>query len=671
MNVISLQNIEKSYGTRLLFKEVNITFTTEKRLGLVGINGTGKSTFLKILAGRMEADKGTIERNGKASIHYLAQTPDFDTESTLLEAVLDGDHPRLQIVKAFERISREYRQMQESGSDDAKLSRNYMNALEQMDQQDGWQVEQEARIILSKLGFPDVGQKVAMLSGGQKRRLALGQALLYPCDLLLLDEPTNHLDEDSIDWLESYLSVRQGGLLISTHDRYFLDSVCNGILELSNRHMYQYDGNYEEFIALKADREAREAATEEKRRQFLKREIEWVRRGALARTTKQKARLDRYEKLKNMEKTRRPDQMDPIALKTRLGKTIFDIEHLEFYFDERPMIKDFTYHVVRHDRIGIVGPNGVGKSTFMNILDGTYEATRGTIGKGETVRIAHFKQELPEFDEDMRVLDYIREDHSYMVLGDGSTLSAGQILERFLFTPELHGVPIRKLSGGERRRLYLLKLLMSAPNVLLLDEPTNDLDIPTLEVLEDFLDSFSGVIITVCHDRYFLDRVVDKLFVFTGDGHIEIVHGSYSDYKDALDESSGSKRPFYMPNDNIPANSKAVRAVEGGEADSDDSVDNQSNRVDTLGNDNVVASDETDTFKEIPKKGLNKAEEAEYAKIMDELPKLEHLVKGLDVMISQVATDYEKMQSLMEEREETQTQIDALTERWMELEERL
>jgi ABC transporter, ATP-binding protein len=648
-----------------------MTFTTEKRLGLVGINGTGKSTFLKILAGQMEADKGTIERNGKASIYYLAQTPDFDAEATLLEAVLDGNHPRLQMVKAFERISREYRQMQESGKDDAKISRNYMNALEQMDQQDGWQVEQEARIILSKLGFPDVEQKVAMLSGGQKRRLALGQALLYPCDLLLLDEPTNHLDEDSIDWLESYLSVRQGGLLISTHDRYFLDSVCNGILELSNRHMYQYDGNYEEFIALKADREAREAATEEKRRQFLKREIEWVRRGALARTTKQKARLDRYEKLKNMEKTRRPDQMDPIALKTRLGKTIFDIEHLEFYFDERPMIKDFTYHVVRHDRIGIVGPNGVGKSTFMNILDGTYEATRGTIGKGETVRIAHFKQELPEFDEDMRVLDYIREDHSYMVLGDGSTLSAGQILERFLFTPELHGVPIRKLSGGERRRLYLLKLLMSAPNVLLLDEPTNDLDIPTLEVLEDFLDSFSGVIITVCHDRYFLDRVVDKLFVFTGDGHIEIVHGSYSDYKDALDESSGSKRPFYMPNDNIPANSKAVRAVKGGEADSDDSVDNQSNRVDTLGNDNVVASDETDTFKEIPKKGLNKAEEAEYAKIMDELPKLEHLVKGLDVMISQVATDYEKMQSLMEEREETQTQIDALTERWMELEERL
>lgn len=671
MNVISLQNIEKSYGTRLLFKDVNITFTTEKRLGLVGINGTGKSTFLKILAGQMEADKGTIERNGKASIHYLAQTPDFDAESTLLEAVLDGDHPRLQMVKDFERISREYRQMQESGGDDAKISKNYMNALERMDQQDGWQVEQEARIILSKLGFPDVEQKVALLSGGQKRRLALGQALLYPCDLLLLDEPTNHLDEDSIDWLESYLSARQGGLLISTHDRYFLDSVCNGILELSNRRMYQYDGNYEEFIALKAEREAREAATEEKRRQFLKREIEWVRRGALARTTKQKARLDRYEKLKNMEKTRRPDQMDPISLKTRLGKTIFDIEHLAFYFDERPMIKDFTYHVVRHDRIGIVGPNGVGKSTFMNILDGIYEPTNGTIGKGETVRIAHFKQELPEFDEDMRVLDYIREDHSYMVLGDGSTLSAGQILERFLFTPELHGVPIRKLSGGERRRLYLLKLLMSAPNVLLLDEPTNDLDIPTLEVLEDFLDSFSGVIITVCHDRYFLDRVVDKLFVFSGDGQIEIVHGSYSDYKDALDESSIGKRPFYIANTNADSrantndNSKKVIVEEV------DSTQHQSDMESVSDDITKVDNDGIDTFKGIPKKGLNKAEAAEYAKIMDELPKLEHLVKGLDVMISQVATDYEKMQSLMSEREETQSQIDALTERWMELEERL
>lgn len=662
MNVISLQNIEKSYGTRLLFTDVSIIFTNQKRLGLVGINGTGKSTFLKILTGQMEADKGSIERNGKASIHYLAQSPNFDEGDTLLEAILDGDHPRLQLVKRFDKASRDYHYIQEQGVSDDRIERRYMQCLEEMDRQDGWQVEQEARIILSKLGFHDVNMSVSLLSGGQKRRLALGQALLYPCDLLLLDEPTNHLDEDSIEWLETYLSNRQGGLLISTHDRYFLDSVCNGILELSNRHMYEYEGNYEKFIELKANREARQAATEEKRRQFLKREIEWVRRGALARTTKQKARLQRYETLKNMEKTRRPDQMDPIALKTRLGKTIFDIEHLSFDFDGRPMIDNFTYHVVRHDRIGIVGPNGVGKSTFMNILDGTYEPTTGTIGKGETVRIAHFKQELPEFDEDMRVLDYIKEDHSYMALGDGTTLSAGQILERFLFTPELHGVPIRKLSGGERRRLYLLKLLMSAPNVLLLDEPTNDLDIPTLEVLEDFLDSFSGVIITVCHDRYFLDRVVDKLFVFTGNGHIDIVHGSYSDYKEEHGESTNS--PFYIP-EHQPStvtnksSASTVGPVEVSDADTNTNTEDKG------------AADKSTPVDLPSKKGLNKAEEAEYASIMEELPKLEHLIKGLDVMISQAATDYEKMQTLMAEREGAQSQIDTLTERWMELEERL
>ena len=664
MNVISLQNIEKSYGTRLLFTDVSITFTNQKRLGLVGINGTGKSTFLKILTGQMEADKGSIERNGKASIHYLAQSPNFDEGDTLLEAILDGDHPRLQLVKRFDKASRDYHYIQEQGVSDDRIERRYMQCLEEMDRQDGWQVEQEARIILSKLGFHDVNMSVSLLSGGQKRRLALGQALLYPCDLLLLDEPTNHLDEDSIEWLETYLSNRQGGLLISTHDRYFLDSVCNGILELSNRHMYEYEGNYEKFIELKANREARQAATEEKRRQFLKREIEWVRRGALARTTKQKARLQRYETLKNMEKTRRPDQMDPIALKTRLGKTIFDIEHLSFDFDGRPMIDDFTYHVVRHDRIGIVGPNGVGKSTFMNILDGTYEPTTGTIGKGETVRIAHFKQELPEFDEDMRVLDYIKEDHSYMALGDGTTLSAGQILERFLFTPELHGVPIRKLSGGERRRLYLLKLLMSAPNVLLLDEPTNDLDIPTLEVLEDFLDSFSGVIITVCHDRYFLDRVVDKLFVFTGNGHIDIVHGSYSDYKEEHGESTNS--PFYIPEHQPSTVTNKSSASTVGPVEVSDADTN------TNTNTEVKGSADKSTPVDLPtKKGLNKAEEAEYASIMEELPKLEHLIKGLDVMISQAATDYEKMQTLMAEREGAQSQIDTLTERWMELEERL
>lgn len=623
INVISLQAVEKSYGTRLLFTDVNVTFTNDQRYGLVGINGTGKSTFLKILAGQMEVDKGHIERNGKASIYYLPQEPKFEEEGSILENIFLGDHPMMALVRDYERAAR----AKDQGPD-------YMKLLDRMDQEGGWQVEQQARIILNKLGFSDITQPVKILSGGQRRRLALGQALLYPCDLLLLDEPTNHLDEASIEWLETYLLSRKGGLLLSTHDRYFLDAVCNGILELSNRHMYTYDGNYETFLALKAQREEQEAATEEKRRQFLKRELEWVRRGAQARSTKQKARLQRFENLKKMENSQRSASVDPILLKTRLGKTIFDIEHLDFSFDNKTIVKDFTYHVVKHDRIGIVGPNGVGKSTFMKLLDGIYEPQSGTVGKGETVRIAHFTQELPKFDEDMRVLDYIKEDHKYMVLGDGSTLSAGQILERFLFTPELHGVPIRKLSGGERRRLYLLKLLMGAPNVLLLDEPTNDLDIPTLEVLEDFLDSFSGVLITVCHDRYFLDRVVDKLFVFKGQGKIDIVHGSYSDYK--LEEEKSLEKNLEVHQKKKSENHNKI-------------------------NDNLTQQN---------KKGRTLSEEKEYAEIVEELPRLEQLVKGLDVMISKMGSDYDQMKQVLEEREETQARIDRLTERWLDLEEK-
>ncbi len=630
MNVISLQGVEKSYGTRLLFKDVTMTFTDQSKLGLVGVNGTGKSTFLKMVAGQNEPDKGQIDRNGKASIYYLPQMPTFDEEASILENIFLGSHPLMKLVRDFERESK-------------KQGPKYMDLLDRMDQEGGWDVEQEARIILNKLGFADVNQAVKFLSGGQRRRLALGQALLYPCDLLLLDEPTNHLDEASIEWLESFLQNRKGGLLMSTHDRYFLDSVCNGIVELSNRRIYKYDGNYETFLDLKAQREAQDAATEEKRRQFLKREIEWVRRGAQARSTKQKARLDRYEKLKNMESTRRVDTMDPIALKTRLGKTIFDMEHVNFSFGDKTMVKDFTYHVVRHDRIGIVGPNGVGKSTFMKLLDGSYQPDSGTMGRGETVRIAHFTQELPPADPHMRVLDYIKEDHPYLVLGDGSTASAGQMLERFLFTSELHGVPLGKLSGGERRRLYLLKLLMSAPNVLLLDEPTNDLDIPTLDVLEDFLDSFGGVIITVCHDRYFLDRVVDKLFVFKGQGTIEIHHGSYSDLKE----------------DREPMNSlTGVTAV-------------KENRKGERLSEADLPKKITKEEKAPQKKGLNKAQEAEYQAILEELDQVEHLIKGLDLMLAQAGTDLDKIQELMEEKGAAQKRSEELTDRWLELEEML
>ncbi|WP_127059270.1 ABC-F family ATP-binding cassette domain-containing protein [Veillonella ratti] len=662
MNVLTLQDVSQSYGTRRLFEDANMTFTDNKRIGLIGVNGTGKSTFMRMLAGLIEPEKGTILRNGKASVYYLPQAPEFDEDASLLENIFLADHPVLKLVREYERMDQ-----QKPGSSE------HLKLLSRMDTEGGWQVEQQARTILTKLGFVDLMRPAKELSGGQRRRLALGQALLYPSDLLLLDEPTNHLDEASIEWLEKYLLGRKGGLVISTHDRYFLDALSDEILELSDRHFYSYEGTYETFLTLKADREEREAATAVKRHQFLKRELAWVRRGAQARSTKQKARLQRYETLKAQDVARRADTLDPIALKSRLGKTIFDIEHLTFSRGDIPIVKDFTYHVVRHDRIGIVGPNGIGKSTFMGLLDGKFEPDAGTLGRGETVRIAHFTQELPVFDEDQRVLDYIREDHRYMVLADGSTLSAGQILERFLFTPELHGVPIRKLSGGEKRRLYLLKLLMSAPNVLLLDEPTNDLDIPTLEVLEDFLDSFSGIVITVCHDRYFLDRVVDKLFVFKGNGQIEIVHGAYSEYRDMLDEMEADSGIGVLAGGKL--NSGVVEQQTGAAQTIVGDAKNEL-KSDKIASKGALASDETNDTSIAAKtaptasKPLTKAEQAELAQLELDISELEGLLKAYDAMLNQAGGDYEAMEKTMAERADAAAKLDAKTERWLMLAER-
>ena len=529
-------------------------------------------------------------------------------------------------------------------------------------------------MILTRLGFHDVYGLAQSLSGGQRRRLALARALVYPCDLLLLDEPTNHLDEATIEWLELYLKDRKGAVLLSTHDRYFLDAVCNTIWELSNQTIYEFQETYETYVSLKEEREAQLDAIEEKRRKLIASELQWVRRGAKARTTKQKARLQRFEKLKAMEKRQKVGTVDPIVLASRLGNTIFDIEHLSFSYDTgREVIKDFTYHMVRHDRIGVVGPNGIGKTTLMKLFQGALEPTGGTMGRGETVRIGYFSQQLPTFKEDQRVLDYIRENRSYLHLPDGSSISAGQLLERFLFPPSHHGLPIRKLSGGEKRRLFLLRILMDAPNVLLLDEPTNDLDIPTLEVLEDFLDSYSGIVITVCHDRYFLDRVVDKLFVFTGAGHIEVYHGGYSDYvedkKTAGSIGGDTKRGVLRHAVEVQRESTRGFTHDGvtscTESMSDDSVAMQGADSAAQGSIDTDISNPV-----ILKKKLTLGESKELEQLELRIAELEGLVRAYDAIISQGGSDYDAIEGTVKEREQAIEELELSTLHWLELEDR-
>lgn len=661
MNILTLQQVEKSYGTRLLFKDVNLTIESTHRIGLIGVNGTGKTTLLQVLEGVQEPDRGSIERNGKATIHRLEQDPYIDESGTLLDNVLLGDHPKLSLVREFEQALQD------------PTSPQYMKLLERMDEEDGWTVEQEAKMILTRLGFHDVQGPANCLSGGQRRRLALARALVYPCDLLLLDEPTNHLDEATIEWLELYLKDRKGAVLLSTHDRYFLDAVCNTIWELSNQTIYEFQETYETYVSLKAEREAQLDAIEEKRRKLIASELQWVRRGAKARTTKQKARLQRFEQLKAMEKRQKTGTVDPVALATRLGNTIFDIEHMSFSYEAgHEVISDFTYHMVRHDRIGVVGPNGIGKTTLMKLFQGAMEPTKGTMGRGETVRIGYFSQMLPNFKEDQRVLDYIRENRSYLHLPDGSSLSAGQLLERFLFPPSHHGLPIRKLSGGEKRRLFLLRILMDAPNVLLFDEPTNDLDIPTLEVLEDFLDSYSGIVITVCHDRYFLDRVVDKLFVFTGSGHIEVYHGGYSDYvedKERTESIGGDTKRGVLrhavPVSGAPGHGGQTNGAPGHGVQANDALRDGQQSVGT----NTAFGESNEADLETKKK-LTLGETKELEQLELRIAELEGLLKAYDAMIAQGGSDYSAIASTVKEREQVAEELEESTLRWMELEER-
>ncbi len=626
MHILTLENISKSYGIKTLFTEATIGIAAGDKIGLIGINGTGKSSLLKIIAGIEPPDTGSIVKGNGVAIHYLPQQPVFQPGHTLLDAVLDGDLPVMRTLCRYEQAVRELNE-----DKDCREKQQAVLALsEEMDRQNGWELEQQARMILTRLGFQDLTVQADCLSGGQQKRLGLARALITPCDLLILDEPTNHLDEITIEWLEQYLKGRKGSLIVSTHDRYFLDSVTTSILELDMGRVYRYEGNYAVYLEKKEERLEQEASSEAKRQNRLRQEKAWIQRGAQARSTKQKARIERYEKLLAMEKGKRNGPMEVLDLSSRLGRTILTLEDVGYgYEGAAPLFQHLTYDVVRHDRIGIAGRNGVGKTTLLRLLAGELEPTEGRLVRGSTVRIAYFKQGIPEMDGSQRVIEYIREKGRYITNQFGQTVSASQLLEQFLFPGPMQWTPIEKLSGGEKRRLYLLRLLMEAPNVFLMDEPTNDLDIPTLNVLEQYLDNFQGVVIVVSHDRYFLDRVVDKLLVIE-EGAVTRYHGDYSDYMEKRRHEPGKSEAKPLPPE--PSGEK---------------IEAEKPRA----------------------RKLTLKEQEELARIDEELPHCERMLKGLEMAIAGAGSDFSKIEGLLEEQQELKNKVEAMTERWCELQE--
>ncbi|TCL71586.1 ATP-binding cassette subfamily F protein uup [Hydrogenispora ethanolica] len=527
MNILSVEKISKSYGTKRLFSELSFGIAEGDKIGLIGVNGTGKTTLLRILVGQEPADSGQVVYANQARIGYLPQNPLFDPDSSVLEAAIQGTSAAMKLVREYER------QLQAVAAQpgDPALQEELLRLGQRMDEAGTWQLESEAKTILTKLGIQDFAVRVGTLSGGQRKRIALAAALINPVELLILDEPTNQIDNQTVDWLEQYLRQRSGALLMVTHDRYFLDRVTNRILELNEGKAYSYTGNYSLFLAKKAELEELEQALAAKRQNLYRRELAWIRRGAKARSTKQQARIERFEDLQaQMGEASSHGQLEMTAGASRLGKKVILIEGLGKSFAGRTVIRDFSHGFQRGDRVGIIGPNGIGKSTLLQLIAGNLQPDQGVIERGPTVKLGFFTQEHLEMDESLRVIDFIKAVAEHLPTADGGTISASQMLERFLFPPALQWTPIARMSGGEKRRLYLLRVLMAAPNVLLLDEPTNDLDVQTLSILEEYLEEFPGVVIAVSHDRYFLDRIAGKLLVFETSGRILSLVGNYSDY---------------------------------------------------------------------------------------------------------------------------------------------
>ncbi len=526
MNILSVNNLSKSYGEKTLFKNISFNVNNTNKIGLIGINGTGKSTLLKIIAGYETPDSGEIQIPNGITIEYLPQNPEFVDEATILEQIFKGDSPLIKLVREYEKTLEKI----STNPNDAHLQNHLVKLTNNMDSLNAWELESQVKTILTKLGITKFNQKMFTLSGGQKKRVALSSALITPCDLLILDEPTNHMDNNIIDWLEKYLENRKGALLMITHDRYFLDRIVNKTIELDFGKLYTYTGNYTQFLKKKIERKTLESAIEKKRQKLYKKELNWIRTGAKARTTKQKARIQRFEELKESETNIDNSEIELSVGHSRLGKKIIRIKDISKSFGNKQLINNFSYILLKDDRIGIIGNNGIGKSTLLNLITGKIITDKGIVDIGTTVKIGYFSQESEDMDANLRAIEYIRETAEYVTTADGIKISASQMMEKFLFDTDMQWTYISRLSGGERRRLYLLKVLIDSPNVLILDEPTNDLDIDTLKVLEQYIDEFNGSVITVSHDRYFLDRICNKIFSFEGNGKIIVSTGNYSDY---------------------------------------------------------------------------------------------------------------------------------------------
>lgn len=521
-----MEGIEKSFGDRNILDNITFGIDEGEKIGLLGINGTGKTTLLKIIAGTESIDKGNIIKKSDLRLEFMSQNPDFDDEATILEQVFKGNSPLMKVLRDYEETMNKVN----NNPSDTKLQQKLLSLSQKMDDLKAWQIESEAKTVLTKLGVTDFEKKVGILSGGQRKRIALASALISPCDLLILDEPTNHLDNQTIDWLEEYLKGYKGALIMVTHDRYFLDRVINNIVEIDKGKVYKYTGNYSYFLEKKVERQQSAESSELKRQNIFRNELAWIKRGVRARGTKQKARIDRFEDLKDSKLDLHKDKLEIKAVASRLGKKVIELENISKKFNDQNVIDDFSYIFTGDSRVGIIGPNGIGKSTLLNIIAERITADSGILEIGQTVKLGCFFQENYEIKEDLRVIEYIKEVAEFLPDGEGNLISASQMLEKFLFPPEKQWTSIARLSGGEKRRLYLLRVLMQAPNVLLLDEPTNDLDIETLTILENYLDEFPGVVIAVSHDRYFLDKVAENIFAYQEGGIIKTFVGNYSEY---------------------------------------------------------------------------------------------------------------------------------------------